>query len=96
MSFLEDKQRMRYADLATWHFKTDKKEKFFNFLKLRGIGFISNCKSILPWIYENLLIIKFENINESLKKYSFKSLLNLPKSLHRFIVNYLQSTSVES
>lgn len=67
MNFLEDKQRMTEIDLTTWYFKTDPREKFYNFLKLRGIGFISNCDSILPWIYEDLLIIKFENINDSFK-----------------------------
>ena len=30
MNFLEDKKRMTDADLATWHFKTDRKEKLIN------------------------------------------------------------------
>lgn len=62
MNFLEEKKRMTEADLNTWHLKKDQREKFYYFLRLRGVGFINNCNNILPWINENLLIIKFENI----------------------------------
>ncbi len=62
MNFLEESKRMTETDIEIWHRKEDQKEKFFYFLKLRGSGFINNCINILPWINENLLIIKFENI----------------------------------
>lgn len=62
MNFLEESKRMTEVDIDVWHKKLDQKEKFFYFLSLRGRGFINNCKNILPWIDEKLLIIKFENI----------------------------------
>ncbi len=67
MNFLEEKKRMTESDLNTWYLKKDPREKFYYFLRLRGLGFISNCNNILPWINENLLTVKFENITDSAK-----------------------------
>lgn len=67
MNFLEEKKRITEADLKTWCLKGDLKEKFYYFLRLRGLGFISNCNNLLPWINEDLLTVKFENITDSLK-----------------------------
>lgn len=82
MNFMEEKKRMTEDDLNTWHLENDQKEKFYYFLKRYGLGFIKNCNNLLPWIYEDLLTIKFENIiNPS------KSIEELKKISHYLKVN---------
>ena len=82
MNFKEDKKRMTKTDLNTWHLIEDPKEKFCYFLKEYGLGFIRYNNNLLPWIYEDLLTIKFENIIDH-----SKGIKELKKISHYLKVN---------
>jgi hypothetical protein len=65
ISFMKWKQeslRIYDIDKKTWMSREDDKEKFFYYVKVYGKNYFNTCKQILPWINENLLVVRYENL----------------------------------